>query len=330
MEGVLKKLILALLLMVLFVIKYPLATLESASRVSDYPVLEMDFYGSNALLPQNAAQVHKMIERFYPKAIEKPADINCSLIAVHNPSSGTIYGRNFDWYHTIPIAFRVHRMPGRYASISMVDGSYLGVTGSLSLLDRINMMGGYTSPFDGMNEKGLFIAIAMINRAKVPVDPKKETLTSVQMVRKILDTAATLDEALNICNLYNIDFFPGPHLHFLIADAAGKNAVVEFSSDGVKVYRKDNVIFATNFVMAPGSPEDFGGKCWRFDKMDATLSGERDAPFTENNMMELLDNVKQTLNKGGTEWSAVYQSNGDLTVCFGKDYSHSFNFKVEK
>lgn len=325
-----KKLILALLLMVLFLIKYPLATLESAHSVSDYPVLEMDFYGSNALLPQNAAQVHKLIERFYPKAAQKPADINCSLIAIHNPTSDTIYGRNFDWYHTIPIIFRVHRMPGRYASISMVDGSYLSVTGSLSLMDRINMMGGYISPFDGMNEKGLFIAIAMINKDKVPVDPEKETLTSVQMVRKILDTAATLDEALNICNRYNIDFFPGPHLHFLIADASGKNAVVEFSSDGVNVYRKDNVMFATNFVMAPGSPEDFEGKCWRFDKINAALSGKTDASFTETNMMDLLDNVKQTLNKGGTEWSAVYQTNGNLTVCFGKDYSHPYNFKLEK
>lgn len=330
MEGILKKLILALVLMVLFLIKYPLATLESVNKVSDYPAMEMDFYGSNVLLPQNAAQVHKLIERFYPKAAQKPADINCSLIGVHNPSSGSIYGRNFDWYHTIPIIFRVHRMPGRYASISMVDGSYLSVTGSLSLLDRINMMGGYISPFDGMNEKGMFIAIAMIGKGKVPTDPKKETLTSVQMVRKILDTAATLDEALNICNSYNIDFFPGPHLHFLIADATGKGAVVEFSSEGVKVYRKDNLIFATNFVMAPGTPEDFVGKCWRFDKINATLSENRNTPFTEKDMMNLLDNVKQTLNKGGTEWSAVYESTGDLTVCFGKDYSRSYHFKLEK
>ncbi|NOY24195.1 MAG: linear amide C-N hydrolase [Acidobacteria bacterium] len=325
-----KKLILALLLMVLFLIKYPLATLESAVKVSNYPVLEMDFYGSNALLPQNAAQVHKLIERFYPAAVQKPADINCSLIAVHNPSSGTVYGRNFDWYNTIPIVFRVHRQPGRYASISMVDGSYLSVTGSLSLLDRINMMGGYISPFDGMNEKGLFIAIAMINKAQVPIDPKKETLTSVQMVRKILDTAATLDEALGICNQYNIDFFPGPHLHFLIGDAEGNGAVVEFTPDGVQIYRRDNIIFATNFVMAPGNPENFSGKCWRFDKLSATFADGVKPDFNESNMMNLLDNVKQTLNKGGTEWSAVYQSNGNLTVCFGKDYSQPYHFKLEK
>jgi len=329
MEGVLKKVILTLLLMLLFVIKYPLAALESVNKVSNYPAVEMDFYGSNALLPQNAAQVHKLIERFYPEAAKKPADINCSLIAVHNPD-GSVYGRNFDWYRTVPIVFNVHRYKGRYASISLVDGSYLSVTGSLSLLDRINMMGGYISPFDGMNEKGLFIAIAMINKAEVPTDPKKETLTSVQMVRKILDTAATLDEALNICNSYNIDFFPGPHLHFLIADATGKGAVVEFSSEGVKVYRKDKLIYATNFVMAPGNPEDFIGKCWRFDKINATLSHEHNSPFGESDMMSLLDNVKQTLNKGGTQWSAVYESNGDLTVCFGKDYTRSYHFKLEK
>ena len=324
-----KKLILALVLMVLFVIKYPLATLESAVKVSDYPVLEMDFYGSNGLLPQNAAQVHKLIERFYPGAVQKPDDINCSLIAVHNPDSGSIYGRNFDWYHTVPIVFNVHRFEGRYASISLVDGSYLSVTGSLSLLDRVNMMGGYISPFDGMNEKGLFISIAMVKRVKVPVDSKKETLTSVQMVRKILDTAATVDEALDICNRYNIDFFPGPHLHFLIGDAGGHGAVVEFTADGVKTYRRDNTTFATNFVMAPANPETFAGKCWRFDKLTAELTDGHDTPFTEKDMMKVLESVKQNLKKGGTEWSAVYESNGKLTVCFGQDYAHPYHFKLE-
>ncbi len=329
MEGVVKKLILALLLMVLFLIKYPLATLESAVKVSDYPVLEMDFYGSSALLPQNAAQVHKLIERFYPKALKKPADINCSLITVHKQGAGSIYGRNFDWYNTIPIVFRVHRQPGRYASISMVDGSYLSVTGSLSLLDRINMMGGYISPFDGMNEKGLFISIAMVSRVKVPVDPKKETLTSVQMVRKILNTAATTDEALKICNSYNIDFFPGPHLHFLIGDASGKGAVVEFTPDGVRAYRRDNIIYATNFVMTQDKEADFAGKCWRFDKLTSAFAGDVIPDFNESGMMALLDSVKQNLNKGRTEWSAVYESDGNLTVCFGQDYTHPYHFKLE-
>ncbi len=324
-----KKLILALLLMLLFVIKYPLATLESAVKISDYPVLEMDFYGSNALLPQNAAQVHKLIERFYPNALQKPDDINCSLIAVHNPD-GSVYGRNFDWYRTVPIVFNVHRFEKRYASISLVDGSYLSVTGSLSLLDRINMMGGYISPFDGMNEKGLFISIAMVSRVKVPADPKKETLTCVQMIRKILDTAATVDEALAICKSYNIDFFPGPHLHFLIGDAEGHGAVVEFTADGVKSYRRNNTAFATNFVMAPVSPETFAGKCWRFDKINAALSGEREIPFKEADMMKLLESVKQNLNKGKTEWSAVYESDGKLTVCFGQDYAHPYHFKLEQ
>ncbi len=328
MEGAVKKLILALLLMVLFFIKYPLATLESAVKVSDYPVLTMDFYGGNGLLPQNAAQVHKLIERFYPGALQKPDDINCSLIAVHNPN-GSIYGRNFDWYKTVPIVFNVHRYNGRYASISLVDGSYLNVNGSLSLMDRVNMMGGYISPFDGMNEKGLFISIAMVSRVSVPTDPKKETLTSVQMVRKILDTAGTVDEAIGICNTYNIDFFPGPHLHFLIGDKKGNGAVVEFTEKGVKTYRHNGIIFATNFVMAPGNPEGFSGKCWRFDKLTASLTNRHDTPFTETDMMTLLENVKQNLKKGGTEWSAVYETNGDLTVCFGQDYAHPYHFELE-
>lgn len=305
--------------------------MESAEKVGDYPVLAMDFYGSSALLPANSAQVHRLLERFYPAALEKPDDINCSLIAVHNPDGQSIYGRNFDWYRTVPVILRVHRWAHRYASISIVDGSYLGVTGTLSLMDRINLSGAYISPFDGMNEKGLFISIAMVKRQKVPQDPNKETITSVQMVRRILNQAATVDEAVSICNQYNIDFFPGPHLHFLIADASGDGAVVEFTPDGVRLFRQRDRIFATNFVMNPQEAATFAGKCWRYDRISKALpEDDSNTVETPRKMMHLLENVKQNLNKGRTEWSAVYETDGNLTVCFGMDYSNSYHFKLEK
>ena len=74
-----------------------------------------------------------------------------------------IMGRNFD-FHDQPALLLRHRPPGAYASISMVDISYLGY-------DRANLhrlrhgdqlRDASRLPFDGMNERGLAVAMAQV------------------------------------------------------------------------------------------------------------------------------------------------------------------------
>ena len=335
MKTALKSIAVAVVFLVLLSLKYPIATMMSLEKVSDYPVLKLDFYGENPFLPKNSKELKRMIKMFYPKATKRNNGIFCSLIAA-NSIDGTIYGRNFDWYKAVPVVVISHKIEGkRYASLSLTDGVYLSVKGNCGLMDKINAVGAYISPFDGVNEKGLFIAIAMVKKEPVPSDKNKETISSVLMVRKILDEAATVDEALKIVNEYNIDFFPGPHVHFLIGDANGDGATVEFTSKGVKTIRHKFPIFDTNFTFYDKIGKDLRGLCWRYDTI-SDFFAENDV-ITIDEMFGLLKKVAQigdkafitkTGEKLTTQWSAVYTSNGILEVYFGGNYGKKFVFEI--
>ncbi len=338
MKNFYKAVIIAVIFLVFLGIKYPVATMMSLKKVSGYPVLTLDFYGTNPILPKNAKELKRTIKLFYPNATKRRNDIYCSLIAAKS-KKGTIYGRNFDWYKAVPIVVFTHAIEGkRYASISLTDGAYLSVKGDCGIMDKINAAGAYISPFDGMNEKGLFISIALVKQEKVPQDPKKETISAVLMVRKILDKAATVKEALKIVNSYNIDFFPGPHVHFLIGDANGDGAIVEFTSQGVKVIEHKVPIYATNFTFYDKKEDaDLNSLCWRYKTINEFFSENQTVNF--NGMMDLLKSVAQIKDKAfitkwgqklTTQWSAVYMPSGLLKVCFGGDYGRVFTFKIEK
>ncbi|BBB32532.1 choloylglycine hydrolase [Thermotomaculum hydrothermale] len=338
MKNFYKAVLIAIVFLIFLGLKYPLATMLSLKKISDYPVLRLDFYGTNPFLPKNAKELKRMIKMFYPSATKRRNDIYCSLIASKS-NNGTIYGRNFDWYKAVPVVVVSHAIEGkRYASISLTDGVYLSVKGDCGLMDKINAAGAYISPFDGMNEKGLFISIALVKQEKVPQDSKKETISSVLMVRKILDKAATVKEAIDIVNSYNIDFFPGPHVHFLIGDANGDGAIVEFTSKGVKVIEKKDPVFATNFTFYDKAEDaDLDSLCWRYKTIDEFFKQNEKADF--NSMLSLLKSVAQIGDKAfvtkwgeklTTQWSAVYMPKGLLKVCFGGDYNKVFTFKIEK
>lgn len=323
------RLLITMVVLLLVMMSTPLGSMLSLRQVGDYPLLEMDFYGGDFLLPGDADALRRVISLFYPDAVNRERNIACSMVT-SGGEGDAVYGRNFDWYRTVPIMLRTHRTAGRYASLSMVDGSYLGVRGAEGAIQRINALGGYMAPFDGMNEKGLFVAIALVNEVAVPADPEKETLTAVQMVRRMLDQCATVEEAVQIPLMYNVDFFPGPHLHLLIGDITGDAAVLEFRETGVEIVRGDRYLCATNFVMRETESTDWTGKCRRFDRMMEEQESSRNRRLSPEEMKALLMDVKQTLKKGQTEWSAIYESTGRLTLYLGMDYDQPYRFVLQE
>src|SRR3954452_10349435 len=90
-----------------------------------------------------------------------------------------ILGRNFD-FHDEPALVLHHRPPGAYKSVSLVDISYLGF--DRRHLSRVSQPGAQRAlarasrlPFDGMNEKGLAVAMAAVPAARTPSAPAHTT-----------------------------------------------------------------------------------------------------------------------------------------------------------
>jgi penicillin V acylase-like amidase (Ntn superfamily) len=76
-------------------------------------------------------------------------------------------------------------------------------------------------PFDGMNEHGLVISMALVPETDTLDDPSKDRMTSLVIIREILDHARAVDEAVvlignyNISLIFNLLIFGIPGKHFV-------------------------------------------------------------------------------------------------------------------
>ncbi len=240
------------------------------------------------------------------------------------------YGRNFDWVDSPALLLFTHPTNG-YASVSMVDLAYLGFGDKVNRLtelpldQRRALLSAPALPFDGMNERGLVVGMAAVPDGDLRRDPGKETIDSLQVIRRMLDQASTVDEAVAVLQQVNINWGSGPALHYLIADRAGQSALVEFYQGKVHIIPNDQPWhLATNFLLSSVG-DNPAGQCSRYDTIDQRLStaaGRLDA--TE--ALRLLQDVSQP----NTQWSIVYGlSTGEVVVTPGRAYSRVHTFRLD-
>jgi len=296
------------------------ATLSSLEQVDDYPLYTMRYYGAYS---QRASST---------ETASLPAWA-CSLFAAPGDADhafGMLYGRNFDWEYS-PAVLLFTDPPDGYASVSMVDIAYFGFGGAkagtvtdLPLVERKTLLEAPFWPFDGMNKRGLAVGMAAVPPGDMRPDPNKETVDSLGVIRKMLDGASNVDEAVAILQSYNIDMQGGPSIHYLIADSSGRSLLVEFYQGEMVVIPNETPWHqATNFLRASAG-QSAEGKCWRYDKISQRLT-EAEGQLTVQDAMYLLAEVAQ----GGTQWSVVYgMSTGDVNVVMGQKYENVHTFPL--
>ncbi len=239
----------------------------------------------------------------------------CSLFAT-NDAANPLFARNFDWDHN-PAMLLFTEPPDGYASVSMVDLSYLGVTGLSGDADRSRLADAPLLPFDGMNAKGLAIGLASVPDARAAEVPGRPTVGSVRIIRLVLDQAATVDEAVAIFKRNNIDFSGGPPLHYLVADATGRSVVIEFVDGEVSAQPART---AVNFTMA-GTDE----ATRQADDRYRTASGGLSRVTDWHGAMDLLGRVVQ----GNTQWSVVYGlRTGEVHLATDKDFARVHTYRL--
>ena len=305
----------------------PAATLNSLERVDDYPLYTMHYYGGYQQALSAAGFLESLLGARPPPTERAWA---CSLFAALGDADHQVYGRNFDWQYS-PALLLFTDPPDGYASVSVVDIAYLGYGGERAvalserpLVDRVALLGAPLLPFDGMNEHGLAVGMAAVPPGGMRRDPSKETLDSLMVIREMLDHARDVDGAVAILGSYNIDMGGGPPLHYLVADASGHAALVEFYQGEMHVIPNHAAWhLATNFLRAAAGDAP-GGRCWRYDTLDQRLS-QAEGRISPAEAMALLANVSQ----GATQWSVVYEM-GDsaVNVAMGRAYGNVHTFEL--
>ncbi len=295
-------------------------TLDSLTKVDDYPLYTMTYYG-----PYGSAASAPGTERAGGPAWA------CSLFAALGSQDDGLVGRNFDWQFSPALLLFTDPADG-YASVSMVDIGYLvsedrvGTLAEAPLAERRSLLEAPYWPFDGMNERGLAVGMAAVPESPMPHDPAKETIDSLRIIRLMLDRAATVDEAVEVLQAYNVAWGGGPALHYLIADASGRAALVEFyEGEMVVLPNVDAWHLATNHLRSVAN-ETGGTICRRYDRLQERLA-ESGGLLSAGEALDLLSEVAQE----NTQWSVVYGLDaGDVHVVLGRAYDDVHSFDLGK
>ena len=304
----------------------------------------------------------------------------CSAFITENEDGDVITCRNYDFPHhdedgePSGLNVLVNCNPkGRYSSVGIADLGLFSVVGlpyyadafDESSITRLALMYAPYLCMDGMNEKGVSVSILYLDTkdGESPMkqtDEGKESLMVNGLLREILDTCATLDEAVALAENTNMMCTFSGDYHLFVTDAAGNSAVFEWRYNTFTVTYTNAV---TNFYVgyddgcdsisngvvtdAFVTPENvswdyhygYGHGYGRFAELAETLEkhitdkSTLATSMTDLEAMNLLQKVSQAYNPSEatsyTQYSVIY-NNTDLTikVCVLRDYENIYEFSV--
>ena len=330
-------LIVAIIIAVAVLFGGEINTLLTVSKVGDTDLFLMEYrgdYAFDAFLEQGAANdaavvsfVSKRLLSGLPLNFDLP-QLGCSTFLATTPNNEYIFGRNFDNLYT-PVLLLTTRPAGGYASISVVNLSFIGYSDTfmpISLTDRFLTLAAPFAPLDGVNEKGLSIGVLQLSIEPTVQDTGKINITTTTAIRLVLDKAASVDEALDLLQQYDMRSSAGAAYHFQISDAYGKSVVLVYVDNEFTVLDLD---CATNFVLAPGEWYNHGGGQDRYEVLVAKLE-ESGGILTEQQGMELLSAVQQPGgSRSPTQWSILYNNTKQTAkFCLRGDFSNVYEFSV--
>ena len=235
------------------------------------------------------------------------ATFNCiSFQAANADGKGFLFGRNYDYFKN-PTMVTVSRPKKGYASISVSDMSHFGYSLEKlpeSFMTRLSCLASIYAPVDGMNEKGLCTSIMALPKQAAQQDTEKHNVGTTIIMRLWLDRCATVQEALDLLETVDVchDAAVGSGYHYMVADAAGDCAVVEFDKeDGWKtmIVRKggdDNYLLVTNHLLSekyyttepdPAVGNPHSKSWWRYETAGAYLTAH-DGTLTKAEAQECL------------------------------------------
>ena len=253
-------------------------------------------------------------------------NFGCGAFVAQNANSDILFGRNMDCECAIPMLLRLNDNSS-YRFLSLVNMAFLdwdeSTYDSLEIDSKLTLATAY-SPSDGINEYGFAVAILTDADAIYPKQNDKKTLFDMTLPRLLLSKAKSVEEAIHYTEKYNYFYDVAP-LHYMVADASGHSAVIEFVDGKMVVTKAENKYQAvTNFTLFDNPTKTGFGKD-RYDNILNVLE-KQGGIISEEDALELL---KSNVIPGDEQWSAVYNlTQKTLSVTFSGDYKNIHRFKL--
>lgn len=158
-----------------------------------------------------------------------PAAIACSTMAL-GPSETPLLAYSYDTSATGAGYVVVNPPDATRASImENSTATWQTLFGSVSF----NQMGP-GMPTAGMNTAGVFVSLMWNDAARFPPVEGPAILNELEVIQRVLDRAANVDEAIGI--LGDADVHAMSRIHYFVADATGRTAAVLPTPDGPVVH----------------------------------------------------------------------------------------------
>ncbi|MCG2815995.1 MAG: linear amide C-N hydrolase [Candidatus Aminicenantes bacterium] len=251
----------------------------------------------------------------------------CTTFFLKN-GSRMVFGRNYDWHTGVGYVMVNKRNVVKKAmnndDPTQTPAEWVSLYGSVTFNQY-----GREYPMGGMNEAGLVVEVMWMAGTRFPDTDGRPALGELPWVQYQLDTCRSVEEVLATDKHIRISADSSP-IHYLIGDAAGRTATVEFL-DGKMVAHTGEILpysVLANDTYADSlrylrQHEGFGGKTAisdtersldRFAKACAGVTGYDTTknPNIIDYAINILDEVSQ---EKGTMWSIVYDV-GHRTVYF--------------
>ena len=234
----------------------------------------------------------------------------CTTFFIHKDGQ-MVFGRNYDWVTDAGMVCTNLRGLAK-TSMKTENGETISWTSQYGSI-TFNQYG-KEFPTGGMNEKGLVVELMWLDETRYPANDNRPAVGVLQWIQYQLDNCATIDEVIATDKKLRISPTGTTPLHYLIADAKGNAATVEFLNGKLVVHAGSNLSFPVltnnkydesvkayknSAVRGNNSLERFGQACNMITQFKKNSGNMPVIDFA----FDILSQVEQG---SFTKWSIVY------------------------
>ena len=228
-----------------------------------------------------------------------------------NRNGQMVFGRNYDWITDAGMVCTNLKGLSK-TSMNTENGEtirWVSKFGSITFNQY-----GKEFPTGGMNEKGLVVELMWLDETIYPPADSRPAIGVLQWIQYQLDNCSTIEEIIATDKKLRISATGNTPLHYLVADANGNAATVEFLNGKMIVHKGNDLslpvltnniydesvkAYKNSSLNGNNSLERFGQACSMIQKLN---TGSITTPLIEYSF-DILEEVAQG---DFTKWSIVY------------------------
>ena len=295
-------------------------------------------YYLDELLAQGAKNIFQVgrfvqMKNSLKNRIKLDGHIGCTTLHVQNPEGDELLGRNLDYKEGPALLVKTAPKNG-YKSLSFTLLNGMLYAEKIARVDESNRDRLFAAPYqctDGINEKGLVVAVLEIEAKPTKQRTGKTPIGTCVMIRTLLDKCANVQEAVEMMKKYDMRASMAADYHFHILDATGACVLVEYINNEMVVYDDKN--YAMNFYFNESGDNKRAMGRTRQKTVESYLA-KQDKFTVDEIMMILKDCILCYRHQFGhmvnTIYSAVYNaSKKSIIVCSNRDYDKQYKFDLD-